>query len=242
MEAALITGASSGIGKAIALRLAKDGYFIWIHYNQNQTGALQVKSLIEQNSGKGEILSFNVTEQEIVSSAIQSILSKDHPPLTVLVNNAGIIQDNLFALMKDSQWKEVLDTGLLGFYNVTKPIVRYMIARRKGNIVNIVSLSGQIGPLGQSNYAAAKAGLIAATQSVSKEVARNGIRVNAVSPGFIQTEMIQDNEKIQAMIKNTVPMQRPGTPEEVANVVAFLCSKEASYVNGAVVNVNGGMF
>ncbi len=238
MPAALVTGAGRGIGRAIAKALAATGVFVYINYRSDENAAAATRQTILDEGGRAECLGFDVTDQEAALSAVRNILSK-HKRIDILVNNAGVRDDRLMAMMKKESWSRVVDTGLSGFFNVTKPVIKAMIKRRYGRIVNIVSAAGQMGNAGQINYSAAKAGLIGATKALSREVAGRQITVNAVSPGFIKTDMLEgmDDEKIVAAI----PAGRLGTSEEVAHVVVFLCSENASYISGQVVGVNGGL-
>jgi 3-oxoacyl-[acyl-carrier protein] reductase len=238
---ALVTGGSRGIGKAISLRLADMGYHVLINYRSNQTEAENTQKLIVDAGGQATLMPFDVTsgaDCEAVLTQWQEA-NKDGV-IEVLVNNAGIRKDNLLFWMKDEEWHDVLRTNLDSFFYVTKQLIKPMMSNRYGRIVNVVSLSGQRGMAGQTNYSASKGGVIAATKALAQEVGRRKITVNAVAPGFIKTDMTEDiNEKdYQAMI----PLSRFGTPEEVADVVAFLASDKASYITGEVISVNGGMY
>ena len=235
---ALVTGASRGIGRAIALELAGQGLHVAVNYKSNQEAAKQTLAQIEERGGRGELCPFDVTDEAAVNSALDGLFAR-HERIAVLVNNAGVVADGLFAMMPSQDWRRVIDTSLGGFFNVTKPVIRKMIPRKKGSVVTISSVSGLIGNRGQANYAAAKAGLIGATRALAAEVARIGIRVNAVAPGPIETDMIKDVPV--DMLKKMIPMGRCGLPEEVARVVRFLCSDDASYLTGQVISVNGGM-
>ena len=235
---ALVTGASRGIGRAIALELAGQGLHVAVNYKSNQEAAKQTLAQIEERGGRGELCPFDVTDEAAVNLVLDGLFAR-HERIAVLVNNAGVVADGLLAMMPSQDWRRVIDTSLGGFFNVTKPVIRKMIPRKKGSVVTISSVSGLIGNRGQANYAAAKAGLIGATRALAAEVARIGIRVNAVAPGPIETDMIKDVPV--DMLKKMIPMGRCGLPEEVARVVRFLCSDDASYLTGQVISVNGGM-
>ena len=238
-QVALVTGGSRGIGRAIALELSDAGYKVIITYKSNELAAEETLEMIRSRGGACEKIRFDIADSQETAKQMDDLLSR-HKNITVLVNNAGVTADNLFIMMSESDWDSVIQTTLKGFYNVTKPVMRRMSVNRKGSVVSISSASALIPNRGQANYAAAKAGLIAASRSVASEMARRGIRVNVVAPGLIDTEMIQ-GAPIER-IKEIIPMARIGRPEEVAKVVRFLCSDDASYITGQVISVNGGMF
>lgn len=235
---ALITGASRGIGSAIALKLAADGYTIWANYRSNHDAANELKKKVEAIGMECILLPFDVASNEETEKTLQPALEQDVPE--VLVNNAGITRDSLLVWMAEKDWQDVIDTTLKGYFNVTRKVVFYMMQKRKGSVINISSTAGQSGLPGQSNYSAAKAGIIGASKSLAMEVAGRGIRVNVVAPGFIETEMTA-NLPIKE-ITERIPMKRIGHPEEVASVVSFLCSPGASYITGQIIAVNGGMY
>ena len=241
MEYALVTGGSRGIGKAICLRLADMGYNIIVNYMSNDDEALKTEALIKQKGVDAILMKFDVSKLEEVDAHVEKWMN-DNPEKTisVLVNNAGIRKDNLMVFISPEDWHRVIDITVDGFYNVTRNIVKSMVRKRKGRIVNIVSLSGLKGMPGQTNYSASKGAIIAATKALAQEVGKRGITVNAVAPGFIKTDMTQDiNEEDY---KNMVPMNRFGEPEEVAGVVAFLVGQDSTYVTGQVISVNGGLY
>jgi 3-oxoacyl-[acyl-carrier protein] reductase len=237
-KVAIITGASRGIGRATAVELAKTGYFIVINYNANEEAAKETLKLVREAGSDGEIARFDVVSTEQTSEKIKDIIGR-HKKIHVLVNNAGITADGLFMMMGDEEWNSVIETTLKGFFNVTKLVLREMVKARNGAIVCVSSTSGIMPNRGQANYAAAKAGIIGAVRSLSKEVARFGIRVNAVAPGLIETEMTEGSPLLE--MKKMIPMERIGKPEEVARVIRFLCSEDSSYMTGQVVGINGGI-
>ena len=235
---ALVTGGSRGIGRAICVKLAQEGYQVVINYASNEAEA---KKTLEMMDGSGELLPFDVSNAEQTKAAL-SDWQKRHPEdyIEVIVNNAGIRRDNVLALMPEDDWHRVLDITLSGFYNVTQPLLPAMQLHKFGRIVNMASVSGLKGLPGQTNYSAAKGGIIAATKALAQEVARRGITVNAVAPGFIKTDMTEGLDERE--LKKLIPANRFGTPEEVADLVAFLVSPQAGYITGNVVSINGGMY
>lgn len=238
---ALVTGGSRGIGRAISLELATSGLHVLINYKNRISDAEETLQQIISSGGSGELLGFDCTNATSVSEAIDR-WAEANPGrfIEILVNNAGIRRDNLMVLISQEDWDEVLNTNLHGFYNVTRPVLKNMVSKRRGRIVNIVSLSGVKGLPGQTNYSASKAAVIGASKALAQEVGRRNITVNCVAPGFIQTEMTADIDEEQ--YKAIIPAGRFGKPEEVAAVVGFLVSPAASYITGEVIHVNGGLY
>jgi len=237
-KTALITGGSKGIGRAICVELARRGSHAVINYHSDKAGAEQTLALIEGEGGHGEICRFDVRDGRKAETIVAE-LGERLGGIDILVNNAGIIADGLFMMMPPERWQSVIDTSLNGFYNMTRPVLEQMVRKRRGAIVSVSSVSSLMISRGQANYSAAKAGLNAASRVIAAEVARMGIRVNVVAPGLIDTDMIESAPKDH--IKTMIPMNRIGKPEEVAKVVAFLCSDDASYITGQIIPVNGGM-
>jgi 3-oxoacyl-[acyl-carrier protein] reductase len=240
MKCALVTGGSRGIGRAVCIKMAEAGYHILINYKGNEAAALETLEAVKAKGSTGELLPFNVGDaaevQQVLGGWVEN--NKDQQ-IEVLVNNAGIREDSLMFWMNEAQWGNVVNINLNGFFNVTKQVLNNMLLKRYGRIINMVSLSGIKGLPGQTNYSAAKAGVIGATKALAQEVAKRGVTVNAIAPGFIRTDMTAElNEKELAA---QVPMNRFGTPEEVAEAVAFLASKAAGYITGEVLNINGGL-
>lgn len=241
MKYALVTGGSRGIGRAICQKLASMGYFVLINYAGNTAAAEETLRLVREAGSDGELMKFDVGDTEAAHKAIdQWREAHEDEYIEVVVNNAGIRRDNLLALMPDDDWHAVLRTTLDGFYNVTQPLLPDMQFHKFGRIVNMASLSGLKGLPGQTNYSAAKGGVIAATKALAQEVARRNITVNAVAPGFIATDMTQDLD--QATLRKTIPANRFGQPEEVAALVGFLVSPDAGYITGNVISINGGLY
>ncbi len=241
MRFALVTGGSGGIGKAICLKLAQMGYPVVVHYNKNKAAALAVKTEIEATGNTAELISFDVTDYEAVKNAMER-WKQDHENdyIAVLVNNAGFSKDELMVWMEKATWSSVIDANLNSFYNVTSGLLKDMITSKFGRIINVVSLSGQKGLPGQTNYATAKAGVIGATKALAQEVGKKKVTVNAVAPGYIRTEMTSDLDEKE--LKKHIPVNRFGTPEEVAEAVGFLASEGASYITGEVIKINGGLY
>jgi 3-oxoacyl-[acyl-carrier protein] reductase len=235
---AFVTGGSRGIGRAICVKLAQKGYQVIINYASNESEA---KKTLEMMDGNGELLPFDVSDAEQTKTALTD-WQKQHPEdyIEVIVNNAGIRRDNVLALMPENDWHRVVDITLSGFFNVTQPLLPAMQLHKFGRIVNMASVSGLKGLPGQTNYSAAKGGIIAATKALAQEVARRGITVNAVAPGFIKTDMTEGLDENE--LKKLIPANRFGTPEEVADLVAFLVSPKAGYITGNVVSINGGLY
>lgn len=236
---ALVTGASRGIGRAIALRLARDGCRVWANYAGNRQAAESLCAEIESAGGSARPVQFDVANPEATQAALDKLIEQDGAP-DVVVSNAGITRDGLMAMMTGQDWASVINTNLGGFFNVVKPCLRQMLRRRSGRIVAISSLSGEAGNAGQVNYAASKAGLIGACKALAKEIASRNVTVNVVAPGFIETDMVKDLPKEE--LEKLVPLKRFGKPEEVAAAVSFLASEEAAYITGHVLSVNGGMY
>ena len=242
MKYALVTGGSRGLGRAICCKLAEMGIPVLINYQSNQTAAEEVRDIIRNSGGEVELLRFDVSNESEVTEVL-SQWESNHPEdyIAYLVNNAGIRRDNVMFMMPTSDWQAVMDTSLNGFFYVTRQLLPKMMMRKHGGrIVNMASLSGLKGIAGQTNYSAAKAGLIGATKALAQEAAARNVTVNAVAPGFIETDMTKDLP--QEELQKLVPMKRFGKPEEVAALVGFLCSDEASYITGEVISINGGLY
>ncbi|MFM6924902.1 MAG: 3-oxoacyl-ACP reductase FabG [Ferruginibacter sp.] len=241
MKFALVTGGSRGIGRAVCIKMAEMGYNVLINYKSNEEEANKTLALVKEKGGDGEILQFDVADKEQIKSKLGGWMeANEGKVIEVLVNNAGIRDDGLMIFMKDEQWETVLKTNLDSFFYVTRLVVNSMLQKKYGRIINIVSLSGLKGLPGQTNYSAAKAGVIGATKALAQEIGRKGVTVNAVAPGFIKTDMTEGLN--EAELKNMVPLKRFGTPEEVAHTVGFLATEGAAYITGEVISVNGGLY
>lgn len=238
---ALVTGGSRGIGRAVCVKLATMGYNVIINYVSNHAQAKKTLELVREAGSDGEVAQFDVSNLEEVRSWIAT-WSADHPEeyIEVLVNNAGIRHDGLMVFMPENDWHSVLDTSLNGFYHVTQALLQPMLVHKYGRIINLASVSGLKGLPGQTNYSAAKGGIIAATKALAQEVARKKVTVNAVAPGFIETDMTEGLDV--AALKKMIPTQRFGKPEEVADLIGFLASPSAGYITGEVVSINGGLY
>ncbi|MDR5590341.1 3-oxoacyl-ACP reductase FabG [Christiangramia sp. SM2212] len=242
MKYALVTGGSRGIGKAVCLKLAEElGCNILLNYNSNTKAAEETKKEIEKYGVTCDILKFDVSDNKSVKEAVEK-WKADHPEakIDILVNNAGITKDGLFIFTNEESWNSVIDTSLKGFYNVTQAVLKDMLRARYGRVINIVSLSGLKGNPGQVNYSAAKGAMISATKALAQEIGKRKVTVNAVAPGFIQSDMTRDFDENE--LKKHIPLNRFGEAEEVANLVSFLASEKSSYITGEVININGGLY
>lgn len=238
---ALVTGGSRGIGRAVCIRLAQMGFHVLVNCVSHVSSAEETLRLIREAGSDGEILQFDVSDRSQTTKILEA-WKEAHPDnyIQVLVNNAGIRRDNILALMPAEDWDNVLGIALNGFYNVTQSLIQPMMFHKWGRIITLASVSGLKGMPGQVNYSAAKGGLIAATKALAQEVARKGVTVNAVAPGFIRTDMTEGLDETGLI--GTIPAHRFGTPEEVAALVGFLVSSEAGYITGEVISINGGLY
>ena len=234
----LVTGASGGIGRAIALDCAKAGYYVICHYNRGQEKAESLLEEIKTAGGNGELIQFDIADREDCRAKLDAMTEK-HGALWGIINNAGIAKDNTFAGLSGEEWDSVVHTNLDSFYNVLNPLVMPLARKKKGRIITIASVSGIIGNRGQTNYSASKAGIIGATKALATELASRSITVNCIAPGLIETDMIKDAP--MDMIMQTIPMRRAGKPSEVSSLAVFLLSEEAGYITRQVISVNGGL-
>ncbi len=241
MKYALVTGGGKGIGRAVCLKLAELGYSIVINYNSSEQAAQEVLETIVAGGGSASLLRFDVSDNMQVTEALKKWREVNNDGyIEVLVNNAGVRDDNLMLWMEPESWHKVIGVSLDGMFHVTRLLIKDMLVKRYGRVINIVSLSGIKGLPGQTNYSAAKGGVIAATKALAQEVAKKGVTVNAVAPGFINTDMTKDLD--QVTLKQQIPAGRFGTPEEVASLVGFLASGDSSYITGEVISINGGLY
>ena len=239
---ALITGGSRGIGRAVAIKLAEDGAFIYINYLRNESAALDTLRMAKEKGGDGSISPFDVSNFEATREAVRNIV-KEKGKVDILINNAGISLDGLMARTKKEDWDRLIDTNLKGVFNCCQAVTRYMMKQRWGRIVNITSVVAEAGNAGQVAYSASKAGIIGLSKSLARELGGKNIRVNAVSPGFIETDMTAFlSDEGRQKVKDRIPLARLGTPGDVAGIVAFLVSEEADYITGQVIRVNGGLY
>lgn len=240
-KTAIVTGASGGIGKAVAIALAKEGAAVAVHFHGNEEKALLVKKEIEEAGGKAEIFRANVADFEECNALVKAV-AKTFGSIDILVNNAGITKDNLILKMSEEEFDKVIEVNLKGAFNCMKHVSRIMLKQRSGHIINMSSVSGVIGNAGQVNYCASKAGIIGMTKALARELGSRGITVNAVAPGFIETEMTDVlPEEVKESILNTIPLKRIGQTKDIAETVAFLSSDKAAYITGQTIGVDGGM-
>jgi 3-oxoacyl-[acyl-carrier protein] reductase len=241
MKNALVTGGSGGIGQAICIKLASAGFHVLVNYNKNESKAEETLNTIIEAGNSGEIVRFDISDKKSMNDFFDH-WKEAHPDeyIDVLVNNAGKSADNLMIFMEDSEWESVININLNSFFYLTKLVLKDMLVNKHGRIINIVSLSGIKGLPGQTNYSAAKAGVIAATKALAQEVGKKRVTVNAVAPGYIKTKMTENLD--EGLLKKFIPLNRFGLPEEVAEVVEFLASDKSSYITGEVISVNGGIY
>lgn len=240
-KVAVVTGASRGIGRAIALKLAEEGAKVVVNYSGSQAKAEEVVAMIQENGGEAIAVQASVSQTEEVTALMDAAV-KTYGSLDILVNNAGITRDNLIMRMKEDEWDEVLNTNLKGVFLCTKAVTRQMMKQRAGRIINISSIVGVAGNAGQANYVAAKAGVIGLTKTTAKELASRNILVNAIAPGFIETEMTEQlPEDIKQGMLTQIPLAKLGQPEDIAKAVAFLASEDANYMTGQTLHIDGGM-
>ncbi len=239
---ALVTGGSRGIGRAIALRLARDGAFVIVNYTNNKTAAMEVLHSIEKAGGSGRICKFDVSDFQAVQEEVGKLV-EELGSIHVLVNNAGVTQDTLLMRMKREDFERVISVNLYGVFNCTKAITRVMMKHRWGRIINLTSVVGEMGNAGQTNYAASKAGIIGFTKASAREMAPRSVTVNAISPGFIETDITKQlPDEIRKDYVQRIPLGKFGSPDDIAGVAAFLASDQASYITGEVIRVNGGIY
>lgn len=241
MRYALVTGGSRGIGRAVCIKLVSLNLKILINYKSNEQEALETLAMIRQAGGDGELMQFDVSDASQVESTI-NIWNEQHKDeyIEVLVNNAGIRKDVLLMWMEDDQWHDVINTNLNGFFYLTRALLKNMLVKKYGRIINMVSLSGLKGLPGQVNYSAAKAAVIGATKALAQEIGKKNVTVNAVAPGFIKSDMTRDLNENE--LKSMIPLNRFGLPEEVAELVCFLASEKSSYITGEIISINGGLY
>lgn len=241
-QVAIVTGASRGIGRAIALALARSGAYVIVNYRGNRAAAEETMSALTAQGGQGELCPFDIAAENQVETAVKKIVD-GHRKVDILVNNAGVTSDSLLMRMKPSDWDEVIGTNLKGTVLCTKAVSRVMVRQHEGRIVNLSSVVGQVGNSGQSLYAASKAGIIGFTKAMAREVASRGITVNAVAPGFIESDMTARlPDKLRQEFLQAIPLGRFGTCEEVAEMILFLTGPAGAYITGQVFNINGGLY
>ena len=239
---ALVTGGSRGIGRAIAIKLAESGAYVYINYVRNEEAATETLRIIRNGGGNGELSCFDVSDFKATQETISDIVKKKRR-VDILVNNAAVSTEGLLVRVKKKDWNNVIDINLTGTFNCCQAVIRYMMKQRWGRIVNITSVVAETGNAGQVNYSASKAGILGLTKSLARELGSRNICVNAVAPGFVETDMTSSvPDKGREKIRNQIPLLRLGTPEDVAGVVVFLVSEEADYITGQVIRVNGGLY